>query len=255
MPRQPTVTKFADIDPTKIKISKISSFNMGQSECKKIEISYNGDKLHVIAPKMYSPFGLCQYPKPEDATKYTKVKYHLQMNYKGETDGFEKYPEIEQFYNKCTEIDMHMIELLLKHSGDILNEPTKEYGIIDNMYNRIVQPSKNEEYDASFKMKMMTQYKAPNEFVPLVYSKLDPKKTMKVNADSLRTFLADRKWIKPVFKFDCLYYINGKIYTSIEAYQLKVYEPVVKTDAKTDTKPKNKNKEKGIKTKKMDEFI
>ena len=242
------IIKPANIDPSKITISKISSFSMGPNECKKIEIRYDGQPFYLMGPKMFSPFGLCQYPKPEDVRANTKVKYHLQMNFKGEKDGFEKFPTIETLYNACVDIDFHMVELLLKESGNFLNEETTERSIIDNMYNRVIQKANKEEYDSYFKMKMPTEYNSPGKFKPTSFSKSDKNKPLDPNVERIREFMSTRKWVKPVFLFDCLFYINGKIYPSIEAYQLKIYDEEEKenTEKTKTTKVVKKKKSKLI---------
>lgn len=230
--RMPKTTKYKDVDTELLAISNVKTFNMGLDECKKIDMTYDGKKLHMIFPKLFAPFGLSQYPKPEAVTGKTKVKYHVNLNFYGEKDGFDKHPNIEECYEKCREIDDKIIELLLEKSGDILNQATNEYSIIDNMYARIIQKPSNAEYDASFKMKMTTPFNNSNEFTASIYNKKDRNKKMKLAPYQLKEYLTKRKWIKPVTKLDCLYYIKGKIYPSIEAYQLMVYDDEEKKKGK-----------------------
>jgi len=212
------------LDISKVRLAKFSKFTMGTSECTKIELEYDGNTLYMMGGKMLNPFGLSQYPRPDDCGVNTNVKYHISPTFKGEKDGFEGHETVGKLYNALVELDLCIIEKLLTQSGEFLSEETTEYSIIDNIYGRIIQRPSNEDYDPSIKVKMMTDYKNKKVLKARMYSNKDSTKQLQLNVNELRSHLETRKWIRPVFRIQYLYYINGKIYPSLEAYQLKIYE-------------------------------
>jgi hypothetical protein len=218
------IIKPENLDVSKVKLTKFSSFSMGPMECKKIELRYDGDVLYLMGGKMFIPFGLSQFPKPEDCGASSNVKYHVNATFKGEKDGFEGHETVGKLYTAMIDLDMCILEKLLTQSGEFLSEETSELSIIDNIYARIIQRPSKEEYDPSLKIKMMTDYKNKKVLKARMYSNKDSSKQLKLNTHELGKHLETRKWIRPVFKLEFLYYINGKIYPSLEAYQLKIYE-------------------------------
>lgn len=246
--------KSSDIDPKKVRISKVCKpFTAGTKEITKIEIKYGNEPLHILGPKMYCPFGLGQFPKPEDVRQYTKVKYTIQMNFKGHKEGFENAKSTEELYNLFDDIDLVLKEQLLQKSGEFLNQPTTEFSLIDKMYTRLIQTPEKEEYDPFFRLKMPTEPRNQKEFKVGFFD--DKQNPLKMDVDKLRSHLEDRRWIRPIIKLDCLWYIESKIYPNIEAELLKIYNEVEKREKKEEKEPKKKDKGKSKpKTKKI-EFL
>lgn len=229
--------KSSEIDPKKLRISKVCPpFKAGTKEIIKIELEYGNEPLYIMGPKLYCPFGLGQFPKPEDVTKYTKVKYNIQMNFKGYKEGFENEKSTETLYTLFNDFDLELVGLLLKKSGDFLNQETNDYKVIDKMYQRMVQNS--EEYDPFFRLKLPTNYKNTTQFKAGFYD--EKKNTLKLNTENIASHIEQRRWIRPIIKFDCLWYIEGKIYPNIEGHLLKIYNEI---EPKKEKKEKKKEKE------------
>jgi hypothetical protein len=242
--------KGSDIDLKKIRISKVCPpFKAGTKDITKIEVSYGKDPLYIMGAKLYCPFGLGQFPKPEDVTKNTKVKYTLQMNFKGYKEGFDKAASTETLYNFLSELDLHMKELLMKKSGEFLTEPTTDYNIIDLMYQPIIQLPDKDEYDPFFRLKLPMKWKSETEFKTGFSD--ENQEPLSLDFKTLGKHLENRRWIRPIIKLDCLWYIEGKIYPNIEAHLCKIYseieqkkEKVVKTTDDTEEAPTKKKKPK-----------
>ena len=246
--------KSSDVDPSKVRISKVCQpFKLGTKEFTKIELKYGNDTLYILGPKLYCPFGVSQMPKPEEVTKNTNVKYSIQMNFKGHKEGFEKAQSTEDLYNLFDELELILMDQLLKKSGEYLNQQTNEHVLIDKMYQRLIKTPEKEEYDPYFRLKLPTDYKDRSKFKVGFFD--EKGKELKLDVDGLKKHLENRRWIRPIFKLDCLWYIEGKIHPSIEGHLLKIYseteEPKKKSD---DKKKKEKPKDKKPKQKKI-QFI
>ena len=234
--------KSSEIDPQKIRISKVCPpFKAGTKEITKIELEYGNEPLYIMGPKLYCPFGLGQFPKPEDVTKWTKVKYTVQMNFKGYKEGFENSTSTESLYNFLNELDLVMIDLLIKKSGEFLNQETKDYNIVDKMYQRLIQTPDKEEYDPFIRLKLPMKWKSTTEFKTGFFD--EKQNSLKLSTDNLGKHLEERRWVRPIIKLDCLWYIEGKIYPNIEGHLFKIYnEKEKKKEKKDDTKTKPKKK-------------
>ena len=143
-----------------------------------------------------------------------------------------------------------MIGLLIKKSGDFLNQETKDYNIIDKMYQRLIQTPEKEEYDPFFRLKLPNKWNSTTEFKTGMVDEL--KNNLKLDSTTLSKHLENRRWIRPIIKLDCLWYIDGKIYPNIEGHLLKIYNETEKKKnnekKKSDVKnPKKKKVQKEIK--------
>jgi hypothetical protein len=219
------IIHYNKLDAEKLTIKSISEFKIGFDTHKKIEISYDRATLYVSTPKMNVPHGVGQYP-PADrmSASSSPIKYHMMHSFTGVKDGFSKTPKVGEFYNVLLDMDIQISELLLARSGDILSEPTSEFGIIDRIYARIINTPKSDEYDPSCKMKLPVLSKQPSVMITNVFGSRCPTKQLTHTIDEFKEYMKPYKWVKSAFKFQYLYYINGTIYPSIELYQQKVYE-------------------------------
>jgi hypothetical protein len=172
------------------------------------------------------------------------------MNFKGYKEGFENAASTEALYNFFNDLDLVMIELLLQKSGEFLNQQTNDYVTMDKMYKRTIQTPEKEEYDPFFRLKLPTNYKNTSEFKTEFYDEV--RTTLKLNTVSLGKHLEERRWIRPIIKLDCLWYIEGSIYPNIEAHSLKIYNELEKKkpnkDKKTSDSKGKKKKKKGEKS-------
>lgn len=238
--------KSSEIDPKKLRISKVCApFKAGTKSITKIELEYGNGALNILGPKLYCPFGLGQFPKQEEVTKYTKVKYSIQMNFKGYKEGFENASSVESLYTLFDEIDLELTTQLMQKSGEFCNEQTTDFKIIDKMYQRIIQPGK-EEYDPFFRLKLPTNYKKTTDFKCGFVD--EHSKDIKLDTKTLGPYIEERRWIRPIITLDCLWYIEGKIYPNVEGHILKIYsEKEKKKEVKkkgSATKSKGKPKKK-----------
>jgi len=246
--------KCSEIDPQKIRISKVCPpFKTGTKEITKIELEYGNQPLYIMGPKLYCPFGLSQLPKKEEVQKYTKVKYTVQMNFKGQKEGFENAESTEALYNLFEELDLKLIELLLEKSGEFLNQQTTEYSLIDKMYQRIIKTPEKEEYDKFFRLKLPTNFKNPTEFSTGFFD--ENQKPLKLNTTNLDKHIEERRWIRPIIKLDCLWYIEGKLYPNIEGHLLKIYSEIEKKPEKKQEKSDHSKSKKSKTTNKPIEFL
>ena len=246
------ILKPEDIDPNKITISKISSFNAGRKEITTIYISYNKKRLYIMGPKLYNPFGLSQWPKPdsENAKRFpNSIKYHMNCNFKGFKEGFKDKQSVGALYSLFLDMDLILIGKIMERSGDILSEETDEYSIIDNMYQRIIH-QQSDEYDPYFKLKFPIDKKT-KKYKCDFYNANNRTKTLNLDKSNLGKYMETRKYIRPIIEIPCLYYVDGKIYPSLECYQLKIYDSINKKKSKT----KQVNKSKKNKNRTMMEFI
>jgi hypothetical protein len=146
----------------------------------------------------------------------------MNHTFSGVKDGFENTPKVGVFYNTLLDMDLRIGELLLERSGDILSESTSDYGIIDTIYGRIVQTPSSDEYDPYCKVKLPTMYDQPSVMKTSVYN--NGKNPLRKSINEFQEYMKDHTWVKTLVKFQFLYYINGKIYPSLDAYQQKVFE-------------------------------
>lgn len=242
--------KCSDIDPTQIRISKVCPpFKAGTKEITKLELVYGNEPLYILGPKLYCPFGLSQFPKPEDVTKYTKVKYTLQMNFKGYKEGFKNMETTESLYQFFNELDFLMLNMLKAKSGDFLNQATNDDSIIDKMYQRLIQIPDNDEYDPFFRLKLPTEYRDNKKFKTTFFD--EKQNDLKLDTETLGKHLENRRWVRPIIKLDCLWYIEGKVYPNIEGHMLKIYSEIEKKKEKkvekSESKPDKKKKKAGNK--------
>ena len=136
----------------------------------------------------------------------------------------------------------------MKKSGDFLNQETNDYNIIDKMYQRLIQTPDKEEYDPFFRVKLPLKWKSDSEFKTGFFD--EKQNELKLNTSSLGKHLEERRWIRPIFKLDCLWHIEGKIYPNIEGHLLKIYNELEKKKEKKEKKEKKDSKGKVAKPKK-----
>ncbi len=223
------VIKGTDLDISKLTFSDVKVDNHGR---KMIFVNYDGGKLVIQTPKMYTPNGIKRWRK-KDAVDNKDDSFEIEMTFSGENTN----EDLKNFHIKMKSIDKLIKEQIMSHSKEWLGKQKVSMEVIeDAFYAPIVKVPVDKEgnvldYPSRIKVKLDRErqgdeftgrflaYKKPPSSIMIFDSK---KNQLDISEDNFESVISKGSHLTGVLELVYLT-ITTKISAKWKLIQGKVY--------------------------------